>query len=243
MVTERIPYRLAHIPTLQPHNALLVLRSCLLGFRDVFGFHGLVSVKESMVGITRTNRVKVWLNSNFALNAVEPSPISLQRLDPKSHQREMVNNIFDLISSKTQQDPLWTDLMRQREADNPNTFQEAIQLFEGFVARKGIRLAEELRNPFNKLLHHVRYEKSFTFNDVETVAQNNGHRREAQQGIPSEQREVHVQDKTAGMGAVQFVPILPAAEHKEGGNHFWREREVRMPFQEMERRLQPSVSS
>jgi hypothetical protein len=107
VVTERIPYRLAHLPTQHAYNSLLLLRVALTGFRDVFKYNGIISVKDSMIGITPKNKVKVWLNPNFSINKPEEKAISLQKLDPKDHEREMVNNIFDLISSKADQENLW----------------------------------------------------------------------------------------------------------------------------------------
>lgn len=67
-----------------------------------------------MIGVTPKNRVKVWLNPNFALNKPEPKPLSLQNLDPLCHEREMVHNIFDLISSKAENSNVWKDLTRAR---------------------------------------------------------------------------------------------------------------------------------
>lgn len=62
-----------------------MLESSLRGFKDLFRVHGVMSVKDTMIGVTPKNRVKVWLNPNFALNKPEPKPLSLQNLDPLCH--------------------------------------------------------------------------------------------------------------------------------------------------------------
>ena len=114
MVTERIPYRLENLPPQQILNAVTILKSSLLGFKDLFKIHGLICVRDSMIGISAKNKVKVWLNQNIALNRPEPCPQSLKNMDPSQYEREIVQNIFDLINSKTDPNPTWRQLSQAR---------------------------------------------------------------------------------------------------------------------------------
>lgn len=91
-----------------------MLKNSLEGFSQLYKVHGLMSVKENMIGLNSRNAVKVWLNSHFALNQPEPLSVSLSSLNPSEHEGEMVNNIFDLINSKTEHSPLWNELMQVR---------------------------------------------------------------------------------------------------------------------------------
>lgn len=114
VVTERIPYRLAHLPPQQLENALTLLRSALLGFKDLFKVNGLICVKDTMIGVSAKNKVKVWLNPVFAINTPEPKPVALRSLDPACHEREMVNNILDLINSKADSSSVWRQFIHVR---------------------------------------------------------------------------------------------------------------------------------
>jgi hypothetical protein len=111
VVTERIPYRLAHLPPQHPDNAITILREALSGFKDLFKVNGLICVKDSMIGVSAKNKVKVWLNPNFAINTPEPNPAGLKNLDPTCHEREMIHNIIDLINSKAENHPTWRHLI------------------------------------------------------------------------------------------------------------------------------------
>ena len=75
-----------------------------------------------MIGVSAENKVKVWLNQNFALNVPEPRQTSLENLAPSLHEKQMVNNIFDLINSKADQNATWRQLMKAREAKEMLTF-------------------------------------------------------------------------------------------------------------------------
>ena len=64
-----------------------------------------------MIGVNEQQEAKVWLNTNFALN--NPHSVADHKIG-ESLEREMVNNIIDLINSKAAQSPLWTELMHRR---------------------------------------------------------------------------------------------------------------------------------
>lgn len=85
VVTERIPYRLVHLPPQNPENAFTLLHQSLLGFKDLFKVNGLMCVKDTMIGVSTKNTVKVWMNPNFAVNVPEPKPLPLKNLDPTCH--------------------------------------------------------------------------------------------------------------------------------------------------------------
>lgn len=50
VITERIPYRLESLSGIQSRNALVILRTSLRGFRDVYRKHGAVGVAAEMIG-------------------------------------------------------------------------------------------------------------------------------------------------------------------------------------------------
>jgi hypothetical protein len=57
------------------------------GYQKLFLHHGLMSIKENMIGINSNNFVKVWLNSNFSLNQSEDLSIALVHLSLEDHQK------------------------------------------------------------------------------------------------------------------------------------------------------------
>ena len=69
IITERMPYRLVHLPPQQLENAVTILRAALLGFQDLYKVNGIFCVKDTMIGISAQNKVKVWLNPIFAMNS------------------------------------------------------------------------------------------------------------------------------------------------------------------------------
>ena len=73
------------LPPQQLVNALTILKASLLGFKDLFKVHGVICVKDNMIGISTENKVKVWLNQNFAVNVPEPRQTSLENLAPSLH--------------------------------------------------------------------------------------------------------------------------------------------------------------
>jgi hypothetical protein len=42
----------------------------LKGFQQIYKSQGVLLVKDTMIGLNKHNNVKVWMNSNFALNEV-----------------------------------------------------------------------------------------------------------------------------------------------------------------------------
>jgi hypothetical protein len=58
-----------------------------------------------MIGVNQNNEVRVWLNANYALNMIEPLPMSLINLSHEAQQDLIVNNLIDMISSKTYPSP------------------------------------------------------------------------------------------------------------------------------------------
>ena len=41
---------------------------------------GLILIKDTMIGLNQENKVKVWVNENFAANAPEKQPLSYSML-------------------------------------------------------------------------------------------------------------------------------------------------------------------
>lgn len=50
VVTERIPYLIESITDLRLGNALVVLKGCLRGFKDLQRRHGGIAITENMIG-------------------------------------------------------------------------------------------------------------------------------------------------------------------------------------------------
>ena len=50
VVTERIPYLIESITDLRFGNALVVLKACLRGFKDLQRRHGGITITENMIG-------------------------------------------------------------------------------------------------------------------------------------------------------------------------------------------------
>lgn len=71
IVTERVALRLHDLHNLNSHEAINILNKALRGFQQIYKSQGVLLVKDSMIGINQHNRVKVWMNSNFALNQPE----------------------------------------------------------------------------------------------------------------------------------------------------------------------------
>jgi hypothetical protein len=67
------------------NNAVTILLATLEGFKDLFKVNGLLCIRDNMIGISANNKVKVWLNPNFAVNTPEAKPMSFKNLDPIYH--------------------------------------------------------------------------------------------------------------------------------------------------------------
>lgn len=68
VVTERIPTRLYDLNNLSASEGLNIVHKSLKGFQQIYKSQGVMLVKDSMIGLNKQNNVKVWMNSNFALN-------------------------------------------------------------------------------------------------------------------------------------------------------------------------------
>lgn len=103
-----------HLPPQQSYNALTILHSSLLGFKDLFRQNQLFCIRDSMIGISAKHKVKVWMNPNFAINTPEPLPHSFSILEASQYEKEMVQNIFDLVNSKAENSSIWRQLIYAR---------------------------------------------------------------------------------------------------------------------------------
>lgn len=111
------------------------------------------------IGINTKNRVKVWLNHNYAINQPEPAPHSYAQLSPHDQEREMVMGVFDLIDAKTDHDALWIDFIKLKEKRNPYTFDEALNLLDYFSGANHINISDSVSNLFNKRYYHPQEEQ------------------------------------------------------------------------------------
>ena len=50
VITERIPQRLANMKSIDSKHALVILKTALRGFRDLYRKHGIFGIKDSMIG-------------------------------------------------------------------------------------------------------------------------------------------------------------------------------------------------
>ena len=45
-----------------------MVHKAMKGFQQIFKSQGALLVKDTMIGVNRHNDVKVWMNSNYAVN-------------------------------------------------------------------------------------------------------------------------------------------------------------------------------
>lgn len=100
MLVEGISHRLADIGGLSSSEGLYVLKIALMGFKTIQEMVGLVKVDDSLIGLNQDGRVRVWLNSNYALNYPEQHrhiPRGLQPSESRTNQVGMVDGIVRLV--------------------------------------------------------------------------------------------------------------------------------------------------
>ncbi len=73
----------------------------------MYNYNGSLWIKDSMIGVNQNSEVRVWLNGNYALNVIEPLPVSLINLSHEAQQDLIVNNLIDMVSSKTYPSSEW----------------------------------------------------------------------------------------------------------------------------------------
>ena len=79
-----------------------------------------------MIGVNQQSQVKVWLNSNFAVNSPEDQPIAMGNLESTAHEQEMVHSILGLVEVKAEDSGMWAEYSTLRQRDTPSTFEKAI---------------------------------------------------------------------------------------------------------------------
>lgn len=72
---------------------------------------GLILVKDTMIGVNKKGKVKVWLNENFALNSPEQQPLSYTMLPDLERESTMVDNVIDLVNSRAERWEPWTNFV------------------------------------------------------------------------------------------------------------------------------------
>lgn len=75
IVIDGIRSRLCEETRLGNGVSINVFRGALKGFQMLYSWVGLFEVKDTMIGFSYNNTVKVWLNSKFQLNSLENQPI------------------------------------------------------------------------------------------------------------------------------------------------------------------------
>ena len=72
----------------------------------------MIGTSLPILGVNSKNRVKIWLNKNYAINTPEFPPASSLSLPLPEQEREMVLGVFDLVDAKTDHDALWMELVK-----------------------------------------------------------------------------------------------------------------------------------
>lgn len=88
--------------------------NALKGFQQIYKSQGVLLVKDSMIGINKQNDVKVWMNSNFAVNEMETPPMSYGVLPDHEKESTMVDNIVELVNARSKKEPQWVDFVEQK---------------------------------------------------------------------------------------------------------------------------------
>jgi hypothetical protein len=68
--------RLTELKNLSAFEGLTFVKRALKGFQQIFKSQGVLHVKDTMIGVNKVGNVKIWMNSNFAVNSIEELPIS-----------------------------------------------------------------------------------------------------------------------------------------------------------------------
>jgi hypothetical protein len=118
----------------------------LKGFNQIFKSTGLILVKDNMIGVSQYGQIKVWLNADFSLNFPEPQPISYSMLDDNDKEPIMVDNIIELVNSRTKRSSYWRGFIEEKYQSGKLTFSRAFDLLNDFLLKNSI----ELPNDFNK---------------------------------------------------------------------------------------------
>lgn len=62
--------RLCDLNNMSGYEALNMAHKSLKGFQQIFKSQGALLIKDTMIGVNKNNDVKVWMNSNFAVNEI-----------------------------------------------------------------------------------------------------------------------------------------------------------------------------
>lgn len=128
VVTERIPARLNDLNNLSGGEAVNMANKALKGFQQIYKSQGVLLVKDSMIGVNKENEIKVWMNSNFAVNEIEQPPISYGVLSDQEKESTMVDNIIELINSRAKRDPEWVAFVEEKYRQGSIGFDQAIRI-------------------------------------------------------------------------------------------------------------------
>lgn len=124
-------------------QALYMVDRALKGFQQLYKSSGIVLVKDSMIGLDQKGEVKVWLNENFAVNVPQKQPISYQMLDEVDREAIMVDNILELVNSRTRRESLWGNFMEHKYARGKLNFVDGVELVGRFLYSNGIVLPKK----------------------------------------------------------------------------------------------------
>ena len=111
VLVERISYRLSDIVGLSSTEGLYVLKNALVGFKTIQQINGVIQVDDTLIGFNQEWKVKVWLNSNLAVNSPELGKLYQKATTPneaRSNQITMVDRVVRMV---------W---MHVREIDQPS---------------------------------------------------------------------------------------------------------------------------
>lgn len=105
--TERIENRLSELPQLTFSESLHLLWETTNSFQQIYDRFGPFHINGELIGMSTDNKVKVWVNENFALNHPSHEIPYLKTmgsfdLPPElRNEHEMINNLLQVIEEKT----------------------------------------------------------------------------------------------------------------------------------------------
>lgn len=127
--TERIPTRLSEMNGISEKEAVRILQGTMQGYKGLFEHFGGFHINDEMIGVNQKGQIKVWINSNFAMNSVEGFPQMGNRI---ISQGDVVNQIFSVVEEHLEAKSFSNSFKDNVLRKYPKSFDEAIQLIRLF---------------------------------------------------------------------------------------------------------------
>lgn len=97
----------------------------------------LVNVTDSMIGITSSGDVRVWINERFGENTVETSGLAIVQQNASPKIRMFLLNLYNVVEGHTVGQAFPNDF---KDKWNPSSFSEGQTIIEKYCQKKGITM-------------------------------------------------------------------------------------------------------